>query len=123
MITNGTLRDIIETAYNVRDFQIPGGPGWLNSERYDISARSAADSAQTETRLKLQALLAQRFQLRIHREMREPVEVGGHGGPVSLSDVPSIFTALQEQLGLKLESTKGQVEVVVVDHAEKPDEN
>jgi uncharacterized protein (TIGR03435 family) len=53
-----------------------------------------------------------------------PTGLGGGPPPVTgPSDGPSIFTALQEQLGLKLESTKGPVDVLVVDRADRPSEN
>jgi len=49
---------------------------------------------------------------------------GGAPSPVSAdTNRPSLFTALQEQLGLKLESGKGPIEVIVIDHIERPSGN
>jgi bla regulator protein blaR1 len=205
-VKNGTLKAIVETAYDIREFQISGGPGWVNSERYDILAKSPSNEFRSDVgnspediqaiRFRLQGLLAQRFHLQVHREMKElpeyALEIAKNGPkligedpnvprnsatgiqttcgqmigtsatmanlvfmlsrqlnrpvldhtaltgkynfrlqwtpdagpcPGTPDDTPSIFTALQEKLGLKLESMKGAVESLVIDHAEKPSEN
>ena len=75
---NATARQLITLAYasdpqNVVD-EIIGGPAWLDGERFDVFARGAiADGAVTQTqgRAMLQALLVDRFNLRVHRENRE----------------------------------------------------
>jgi uncharacterized protein (TIGR03435 family) len=51
------------------------------------------------------------------------VETGGSALPSGDDSAPSIFTAVQEQLGLKLEASKGPVDVIVVDQVEKPEAN
>jgi len=52
-----------------------------------------------------------------------PPNLAPNDAPVAADGLPSIFTALQEQLGLRLESTKRSVDVFVIDHVEKPDAN
>jgi uncharacterized protein (TIGR03435 family) len=50
----------------------------------------------------------------------------GFGAPSAVDSStapPDLFTAMQEQLGLKLESTKAPVDVLVIDHVEKPSAN
>jgi uncharacterized protein (TIGR03435 family) len=211
---NVALGWLVQFAYKIEWNQISGGPGWLNTARFDIAAR-AEDATASEDRIRLMArtLLSDRFGLRLHAESRElPVYLlvqakagtkeprslhaagpcpergpgagpecqvfnlspGGHlsaqratmgqlarvltdltfrpvrdqtgiqgeydfqlswspddatpGAGNSGSAAPdlsqgSIFTALEEQLGLKLQSEKGPVDVFVIDHAEKPSEN
>ena len=195
--TASTLLDLITTAYGVKYDQISGGPNWADSDHYDIAAKAEGEGTLTkvEAQRMLQTLLADRFQLRIHRETREVaayalvVGKSGHklkestadepgknfvrtdgiglhmvatkgtmeylasqlsgsaGRPVvdrtgftgfyaftldwipatrtlePDSDAPSMFTAIQEQLGLKLEPTKVPYPMLIIDHAEKPTEN
>jgi uncharacterized protein (TIGR03435 family) len=208
---NVDLKSIIQWAYDLPESRIVGDPSWLGSARWNIEAKSdnaletQKDSdpaaAREQKRRMVQALLAERFHLAMHKETRElpiyelVVAKGGakfldtkaegskfdrwsgrielQGGdntvavlaeqlaetlgrvvvdktgitgrykialtwtpddrasaPSSTSTStadgesgPSIFTALEEQLGLKLTSAKGPVEVLVVDSAATPSEN
>ncbi len=233
--TGMTLKFLITMAYDVKDFQVSGGPSWVNSERYDIDAKEPDSIAQELDKLPreqrgpladsmLQSLLADRFQLKLTQGTKEmpayalvvakngpklqeakPVDTqaeapsapGGHphgpmirmgrgevsgqgvgasflasvlsqqlgrtvldktglkgnydftlkwtpeqregmmmagpgpggggpppdGAPPPDASGPSVFTALQEQLGLRLEPTKAPAEVLTIDHVERPSEN
>jgi uncharacterized protein (TIGR03435 family) len=183
-----TTKSLIAYAYDVRDFQVSGGPNWVGSEEYDIVAKPDGEASNERILAMARGLLAERFNLRLRHESKEmPVfalvvakggprlqpsvgtggpEIRGGGGrlvarnvtmgllavqlagrvlgrPVldrtgiagefdvnlvwtpdeSLGVGPSIFAALQEQLGLKLESQKGAVNMLIVDHVERPSPN
>jgi len=206
-ITNNPLRNIIRNGWGLQDFQIVGGPDWMNTERWDITAKAEGNPGP-QMMVMVQNLLADRFKLVAHKETRElpiyalvfaradhsfgpklhasstdcqkemsaAIARGGPPGPNSpllcgirslpghfqlnaaaipnfvrnlapfagrsivdrtgLAGVydadltwndseegPSLFTAMQEQLGLKLEAQRGPVEVLVIDSAERPMED
>jgi len=209
--TSTSLSDLMKFAYGVHPRQITVGPSWLETERYDVTAKPDTEGIPNVEQLKVmvQKLLADRFQLAFHRAQKElsvyaitvtktgpklsknesgnalpgfggpprnfsvrnatmaefagvlqanildqPVvdqtglgstrydfilkwtpdpsqgQIGGPGpgpnAPPPAPDAdapPDLFTAFQQQLGLKLESTKAPVDVLVIDKVEKPSEN
>lgn len=70
---NLPLRTLIQQAYGVLDFQIDGGPKWIDSDRFDIQASTGRSEAiqMSELGPLLQELLKDRFHLVTHRETRE----------------------------------------------------
>ncbi|MFZ1084574.1 MAG: TIGR03435 family protein [Terracidiphilus sp.] len=197
---NVSSLNLIANAYGLGMHQIIGFPDWAETDRYNLEANMDLEKFEAfktmpmneqlrQQRLMMQAVLADRYQLRAHLETREmPVYelVIAHGGPKlreKVSDgrpgasffqprnwwgnygtmedlasklsgptggvvidktglgtktfnyflkwtsdsqsgaaggAPSIFTALEDQLGLKLVPATGRVEVLVIDHIEKP---
>jgi uncharacterized protein (TIGR03435 family) len=71
LMTNQTLRDLIRTAYGVRENELIGGPGWSRSTGFDLEARGASDMSAETARVMLRTLLAERFSLAVHREQRD----------------------------------------------------
>ena len=65
-----SLKDLIQIAYKVKGYQI-SGPDWASSERFDISATIPAGVKRDQLPEMLQALLAERFQLKLHRTEKE----------------------------------------------------
>lgn len=66
---NTNLRDCIQWAYRVQDAQL-SGPEWLNTEKYDIVAKTERPVSEDQMRLMLQRLLSERFKLQLKKENR-----------------------------------------------------
>lgn len=69
--TGVTVRQLLRQALAAHDYQVVGGPDWVNSERFVISAKAPDGASANSTRAMLLDLLANRFKLAIHREVRE----------------------------------------------------
>jgi len=77
---NITVKFLLEDAYGVKDNQVSGAPGWLDSEHYDIEAKPEDASADqklgpeernAQLKLMLQSMLEDRFKLALHHETKE----------------------------------------------------
>src|SRR5215468_1223307 len=67
-IRSATMVDLVKTAYGVTDDKVFGGPGWLESDRFDVVAKAPAGTSAQSAKIKLQNLLGERFQLKIHTD-------------------------------------------------------
>jgi uncharacterized protein (TIGR03435 family) len=65
------LRDLIEFAYDADDDALKGGAKWLDSEKFDIVAKTAPTASPDTLRVMLQSLLAQRFGLKVHKDRQQ----------------------------------------------------
>jgi uncharacterized protein (TIGR03435 family) len=68
---NYPLRGIILFAYDLRDFALLDAPGWIDTERYDILAKTEAGPTNDDQfRERIRSLLASRFKLIVHHETK-----------------------------------------------------
>ena len=70
-VRNNPVTNLIGNVYGVEGYRLVGGPEWIRADRYDIEAKAEDNPSRAEMMLMLQTLLADRFQLRLHRETRE----------------------------------------------------
>ena len=68
--TNITLRRVLLTAYDAKNYQLPG-PEWLDTARFDITAKIPEGATKEQFQAMLRDLLATRFKMTIHRESKE----------------------------------------------------
>jgi uncharacterized protein (TIGR03435 family) len=99
-IPQARLDQLIEQAYEVERYQVTGGPAWVEKEFYDVQAKAETDANSHQIRAMLQTLLADRFQLKLHRETRTmagyvlSVDKGGPKLPPPRTDVPPDSTGV-----------------------------
>jgi uncharacterized protein (TIGR03435 family) len=87
-----SLTDLIRTAYKVKPYQVTG-PSWMTTERFDIQAKLPEGATKEQVPEMLQALLADRFKLTMHRESKEQntyALVVAKGGPKLKDSLPDV---------------------------------
>ena len=83
-VVNAPMRLLIGAAFNVTPDAVSGGPGWLDSDRFDLAAKSTPDATEDQLRAMLKTLLMERVKLKAHVEEKMTsayaltVAKGGH---------------------------------------------
>src|SRR5580658_1340649 len=68
---NQSLRDLVKFAFDLQDYQLTGGARWMETDRYEVVATYPGETTGAERGRMMQAMLADRFSLVIHRESKE----------------------------------------------------
>jgi uncharacterized protein (TIGR03435 family) len=71
VVHNATLQMLIASAYNTRTDLVVGGPAWVATDHFDVSAKTEPTTPATALSAMLRALIDDRFELRTHHEQRE----------------------------------------------------
>ncbi len=66
-LRNATLKTLVRSAYNLNEYQLEGGPKWMDSAKFNVVAKLPAGAARDQINLMMQSLLADRFRLEVHR--------------------------------------------------------
>jgi uncharacterized protein (TIGR03435 family) len=108
-----TVKFLIEWAYGILPSQHSAGPPWMSEERYDILAKATGNATDDEIKRMVQAMLAERFRLKLHRESREaPALVLTLG-----KTPPKLFPPKEdEKYSLKIVPQKGEDQKVLSFH-------
>jgi uncharacterized protein (TIGR03435 family) len=91
---NQPLSRLLMRAFGVHSYQI-AGPAWINSERFDVTAKVPPGTTKEQFQTMLQNLLAERFKLKLHKETKESqvyALVVGKGG-VKMKEAPKLDPA------------------------------
>jgi uncharacterized protein (TIGR03435 family) len=71
LVRQATIVDLISLAYDINNDKILAGPSWLDTDRFDVSARAPSGSTPEQAQLMLQTLLVERFSLKLHKDSKE----------------------------------------------------
>ncbi len=66
-----TMVDLVSLAWDVPGDRVSGGPAWLETDRFDVIAQASSGSTREQMNAMLQALLAERFDLKVHQDSRD----------------------------------------------------